>query len=359
MADETNDGDKSTYSSSTESLDAFGKMLQGLIEELLRHNKLQYHSVRYRVKTRESVEGKLSDRDKYESIDDLTDLLGLRVITYFSDDVDAVAGALEPEFKIDRNNSVDKRKEKGPDQFGYMSMHYVALLNSARSGLPENSRFKGLRFELQIRSILQHAWAEIEHDLGYKSEFAIPNQFKRRFSLLAGLLESADDEFVRLRTERLQYEANLGSEISERPKVVAIDQSTIAKFIAENPIVAGLDADIAKIPNFTLRRVTTRMFAGNRAADLRAVGVDDIGTLESFLSEHRDEILRFAQNWVDNPSKAVATQRGAALSFVVYMKLGALDGPPEQMIRETRSATSLHRLFRRSKTVLEEVQRTP
>ena len=55
--------------------------------------------------------------------------------------------------------------------------------------------------EVQVRTILQHAWAEIEHDIQYKSTIAIPNTIRRRFMALAGLLEIADREFQAIQNE--------------------------------------------------------------------------------------------------------------------------------------------------------------
>jgi len=61
--------------------------------------------------------------------------------------------------------------------------------------LPEYKRFSGLVAEIQVRTILQHAWAEIEHDIQYKAISALPTRVRRRFASLAGLIEIADREF--------------------------------------------------------------------------------------------------------------------------------------------------------------------
>ncbi|WP_242785636.1 GTP pyrophosphokinase [Bacillus cereus] len=119
--------------------------------------------------------------NKYSTLNDITDISGIRVITYFSDDVDKVASMIQNEFEIDETNSVDKRTLLDPDRFGYLSLHYVIKLNTLRTSLVEYQRFKDLKAEVQIRSILQHAWAEIEHDLGYKSKNSIPRVVKRDF----------------------------------------------------------------------------------------------------------------------------------------------------------------------------------
>ena len=105
----------------------------------------------------------------------------MRIITYFAEEVDAVAQLIEREFTIDRKNSIDKRMALDPDQFGYLSVHYIVSLAANRSQLPEYAALSGLSAEIQIRSILQHAWAEIEHDLGYKSQTAVPRDVVRQF----------------------------------------------------------------------------------------------------------------------------------------------------------------------------------
>ena len=67
--------------------------------------------------------------------------------------------------------------------------------------LPEYARYDGLKAEIQVRTILQHAWAEIEHDIQYKSVEVIPTPIRRRFMALAGLLEIADREFQTIQNE--------------------------------------------------------------------------------------------------------------------------------------------------------------
>lgn len=83
----------------------------------------------------------------------------MRIITYFSEDVDKIASIIQSEFEVDEHNSVDKRIKLDPVRFGYLSLHYVVKLNSTRVRLSEYIIFKDLKVEIQIRSILQHAWA--------------------------------------------------------------------------------------------------------------------------------------------------------------------------------------------------------
>ena len=149
--------------------------MESLVTVLVASADIQFHSIQHRIKARESIARKIDDRDRPDyTLSSLTDILGVRVITYFDQEVDRVAEIIEQEFLIDRENSVDKRASLDPDRFGYLSLHYVVQLSAARSRLTEYRRYRETKFEIQVRSILQHAWAEIEHDLGYKSRSAIP-----------------------------------------------------------------------------------------------------------------------------------------------------------------------------------------
>jgi hypothetical protein len=95
------------------------------------------------------------------------------------------------------------------EKFGYGSIHYVVRLKDNRTNLLEYSRFMNVVAEIQIRTILQHAWAEIEHDIQYKAIETIPVTIRRRFMSLAGMLEIADREFQAIQDddEKLRTEA--------------------------------------------------------------------------------------------------------------------------------------------------------
>jgi putative GTP pyrophosphokinase len=178
---------------------AFGRKLVELLQEAL--DGIHLHSIYFRVKDLDRLDEKLHREGKhYQSLKDVTDLLGVRVVTYFADDIDRVVQVIDQEFAVDHERSVDKRSTTEADRFGYISVHKVVQLSEARTALAEYKRFEGLFAEIQIRSILQHAWAEIEHDLGYLST-EMPLHLRRKFSILSGMLELVDEEFKRLRDE--------------------------------------------------------------------------------------------------------------------------------------------------------------
>ena len=125
------------YDRATAGMQAFGLKLEGLIQSTVEANGLQVLSVTSRVKSKASVRRKLERPDREGDISSLTDILGIRIITYFRDEVDAVARLIEEEFLIDTERSVDKRAALDPDRFGYLSLHYIAQLNQNRSQLIE------------------------------------------------------------------------------------------------------------------------------------------------------------------------------------------------------------------------------
>jgi ppGpp synthetase/RelA/SpoT-type nucleotidyltranferase len=200
------------------------------------------------------------------------DVLGVRIITFFPDEVDKVADVVAREFDIDDENSIDKRATHAPEEFGYMSLHYVARLNEARATLSENARFKGLPFEVQIRSILQHAWAEIEHDLGYKTKSSIPPDSHRRFSRLAASLEGADEQFKVIRDELAEYQRELPAAIRRVPATVDINGDSVLALAAEDPgdearpPAAGVSPRRSNAPIAGRRRLCTRERSGRRAS---------------------------------------------------------------------------------------------
>jgi putative GTP pyrophosphokinase len=221
--------------------------LDSLINDILSVSKLFPHQITCRVKDEESISRKIKRKEgKYSSLNEITDIVGIRIITYFEDDVDKIAEIIKREFAIDQLNSVDKRIVEN-DKFGYRSLHYIISFSEDRLGLIENKFFLNLKAEIQIRSILQHAWAEIEHDIGYKGEIEIPQFAKRNFYRIAALLETADIEFVKLKNTLKEYETTISKSIEENPEDVLIDKTSLNKYIRESYLVKNIDLEIKKI----------------------------------------------------------------------------------------------------------------
>jgi putative GTP pyrophosphokinase len=175
---------------------------KNITEEALKRRNILVHSIESRAKDPRSFGKKASKPSKndpnkpmYPSpLTDITDQAAIRIITFFPKTIEEINELIRTEFRV------VEYSDKGEDlieeeRFGYLSVHYLVALSNNRRYLPEYQRFETAKVEVQVRTILQHAWAEIEHDIQYKSSLTIPRDIKRRFMALAGLLEIADREF--------------------------------------------------------------------------------------------------------------------------------------------------------------------
>ena len=313
------------YDVMTARLQPFSSRLERLVQDLLAAEHIRIHSVACRIKSRKSCLRKLEKSDEKRLLSSLTDVLGLRVITYFRDHVDAVAKVIEREFAIDVGNSVNKNDALSPDQFGYLSLHYVAQIGDSRSQLPEYRDHSEVKFEIQIRSILQHAWAEIEHDLGYKSEAAVPKQVRRRFSRLAGLLELADDEFVGIRDELEEHRAESTKTINRGDLDIEIDQDSLYSFVESDMHVRQMDIAILAKMMRPFSDEIIRSMMGARAERLTSVGFTSLAEVNEFLRSEEDLILACVEEWlktVKSGSTDIPTTRGVSLVFAYVAKRG-------------------------------------
>ena len=170
---------------------------------------------------------------KYDDpLHQLTDLCGARVITNTQQESDQIISFIRDNFRVDEENSLDLRSLLKAEEFGYRSVHYVVQLRKdapdvtdlirkmEAQGRTAENMLQGVdifetigdrKAEIQVRTLLQHAWAMISHDRFYKSEFEVPEYFRRELARVAALLESADQEFGNAINGIDEYKMNYGS----------------------------------------------------------------------------------------------------------------------------------------------------
>jgi ppGpp synthetase/RelA/SpoT-type nucleotidyltranferase len=180
-----------------------------LVTTLLDDAGINYLSVSGRTKTVASFAAKAARTHEglpiyADPLHDITDVVGVRVITYLHSDVTAVATLLSDQFEVldDRDMGQETASE---GRFGYASRHLLVAVDGSRPSTPAYDALAGRAAQVQVRTVLQHAWAEFEHAIRYKGtipEEHVPD-LDRRFTLAAGLLELADREFSMIR-DRLQ-----------------------------------------------------------------------------------------------------------------------------------------------------------
>ena len=188
--------------------EAFAQAVKDILVQALRAADIRVSSVEPRAKDPESFGAKAelpSDSDhrapKYRRpIDEITDLAGVRIIAFFPRALASIGDSIREEFDVIEHTDHGQKLYQD-ERFGYRSDHYLVKMNGKRTELPEYEPHRGLVAEVQVRTILQHAWAEIEHDIQYKASITTPNTIRRRFMSLAGLLEIADREFQAIQDE--------------------------------------------------------------------------------------------------------------------------------------------------------------
>ena len=237
-------------------------------------------SLESRIKTESSLAGKLELKGgKYKSLADITDIIGLRVITFYRDDVDKVASAVERHFKIDWENSVDKRKIHEIDSFGYLSLHYICSVPSCP-----------YRFEIQMRTVLQHAWANMNHDTGYKSGVEVPRQYLRNLSRLAGMLELVDDEFSRIRAELTDYRRRVRALVASGDlDDVQLDGDTFRSYLELGPLDA-LNARIASVNQAEIQPASLMPYL----PILKEFGMKTLGDVSRLIKDYSEAAYQIA-----------------------------------------------------------------
>ena len=280
------------YSVSRGSYEDCLNYVENTVKNIIKSQSINVHEIVGRVKTIESLEGKVK-RKNYSNLAEITDLCGIRIITYFSDDVDKIAELISQEFEVDLENTIDKRKSEDPTKFGYVSLHYVVGLREENTSPTLYGRFKNIKLEIQIRTVMQHAWAEIEHDLGYKSKEDIPDQYRRQFSRLAGLIELADDNFLQLKNNINNYEQEIREKLPTSKKELPIDSSTLMTYVTEDQnyiellnTIKSLDVDV----DFNINS----SFLSTVVQRVKKLGLKTIGDIDELLERYKDIFLRIS-----------------------------------------------------------------
>ena len=193
------------YENQSPKANRFLKSLIEQLQELLDKNNITLGTgLENRIKTLSSIEEKLKRKENtIKSVVELGDFVGIRVIVLFKSDIEKVCSLVRANFDIIDEENVSERLSD--DQFGYQSTHYTIKLPSPWLLLPTLSDLKGLKAEIQIRTLSQHIWAVASHKLQYKQENNVPLPLRRSINRVSALLETVDLEFDRVLVERQEY----------------------------------------------------------------------------------------------------------------------------------------------------------
>lgn len=163
------------------------KTIAALVTEALLNARIKFHVIEPRTKPLKSALKKIRRKNYFDPASQMTDLSGVQIVLKRQKDVFPVANLIRSLFRIDKKNSIDKTKGLEPDRIGYRAIHFVCSLHRTKSDTPYLGELSDLKFEVQIRTVLQHLWAGLSHPR-YKA-----GKSNRKINLIAAVFELLED----------------------------------------------------------------------------------------------------------------------------------------------------------------------
>lgn len=159
---------------------------------------------------------KTSDHD-FRIADSISDLVGIRVVCFYTEEINQIRRSLRQYFN--ETDITDKADilEKTDDKFGYRSLHLQLVLKRNLKDVPDADKFRKIKIELQVRTVIQDAWSVLDHKIKYKK--SIPQNLKRRINRLSALFEIADDEFLSVKAAIDQEERKINTRLKKGGRI--------------------------------------------------------------------------------------------------------------------------------------------
>ncbi len=230
----------SQYSNQYEHYKDYSENISKLLSLFLKIGKINFHSINFRTKDIYSLKQKIKRKSLagkiYQSLDDISDLSGVRIILFFNDDLKKVLNIIEKEFFVFVKDNLDKPFVKilNENDSGYTSTHRIVKHNKTREKLNEYRYFSGMKCEIQVRTVLQHAWAEIEHGIGYKNNISrklSSKEVKQIFRDTSKLLNEADNNFSEIRTIHNSILHKISKQINGKNLNLAINPDSLEIYL--------------------------------------------------------------------------------------------------------------------------------
>lgn len=270
---------------------SLGENLVNIIKTLLMEKGINFMSVEYRIKNIEQFTEKIQ-RKKYKApFEEMEDICGIRIICYFQSDVVKIGKILKNEFNI--IDHFNKQELSDPLKFGYRSSHLILKINDTWKKIYPYRSLVNLKAEVQIRTILMHAWAEIEHKLAYKKIKHTPKQFRRKFARISAKLEEADEQFEELINDISKYQQKILIQAKKNEmfnKKTLLNLDTLQSFL--NYYLPHHQKDIKETRNFldkmlkneiNIEKLTTIFETAMKAGELEEKSLSQIEKTKNIL----------------------------------------------------------------------------
>jgi ppGpp synthetase/RelA/SpoT-type nucleotidyltranferase len=165
-----------------------------ILKDELEHRQIHTHAVSSRIKPVQSFLDKVRRNKPSYPLEEINDILGLRVVCLFQSDLYCVRKVIHDCFEMfSEHNKIDSMEVNA---FGYFGFHFIVGLRE--KDIASNSELRGILFEIQVRTICMDVWATMSHYLDYKIPKGIPEDLRRDFYALSGVLYSVESQFQAL-----------------------------------------------------------------------------------------------------------------------------------------------------------------
>lgn len=232
---------------------------------------IKTHSIVGRVKEVDSFAEKITRKNYGDPFVDMQDLVGCRVVCLFLSDLPKLRETIDEMFVIvDEENKIDAN---GHDTFGYMSVHYICKLRADHVG-PRYEELQGLHFEIQARTILMDAWANVSHYLDYKGEVSIPENLRRDFHALSGLFFVADRHFELFYGESVDSRTKAAAAVERVASGARVTRSLDDVSVNLDTVMAYL------VAQYPMRRRAEAGSVSEFVEEIARVGYKSIGQLD-------------------------------------------------------------------------------
>ncbi|MBE8575533.1 GTP pyrophosphokinase [Vibrio sp. OPT18] len=205
------------YYENIESYHLLCKEVHYILQKSLSKTEIEVASISSRSKSLESFCEKIHRKQYGNPFESITDFAGTRVVFLYEQDRSAIEELIEKSFEI--VEKVDKVQDSEVDRFGYGALHYIVQLKKSYVG-ERYDEIRNYRCEIQVRTILQDAWALVAHHLSYKQESDVPKHLRRKLNALSGLFETADDQFQHIRDARRAYQSKVAEAIDHSDALI-------------------------------------------------------------------------------------------------------------------------------------------
>lgn len=235
-------------------LEALRQEIFFILNNSLIDSAIKVHQIESRVKDFESISKNVQNK-KYDTLEQINDLVGARIICLFKSDLAALQSMIGELFSV---VSVDNKIDSTDDIFGYMSIHIICQMKPEYVG-PRYEKIGEQNFEIQIRTLCMHAWAAISHYLDYKAEWDIPYHLRKSLNALSGLFYVADDQYEQIFNSREQSEKIIGDNTSDEAKNQQINFDTVRAMLRR--IFPDRSAAGSEVLSLFVRELTKNNYA--------------------------------------------------------------------------------------------------